>query len=482
MPTPSPHSRKTSLGCLAAFLAPFFASGLIALVAGISMVRKGETKDGLFAAGFGILFITLAGAFLAFGIRSHRRNEAQRQFEFDHPNFPWLWRPEWRNGRIQSSEGMPAKLFWFMAIVFIGISLPAMLAIPKELKKGNNPILIALIFPLAGIGMGVAAARSTLRARKFGRTEFELRTLPAALGGTLSGALEIPAKVRTQTGFELRLVCLRRTTSGSGKNRSTTERVLWEEQKTILKDFLEHEPDKTGLPVFFNIPFGQPESLDGNPAILWRLEVTADVPGVDYAAQFELPVFMTEESRADVPAVEDPTLGFQPPPKDWAPPANSRIRVVQTLRGDTEIHFPASRNLGVILGLLVFLAIWTGTIWFMIEKNAPLFFPIVFGLFDLLLIVIVLQMLIHSVRVIAGQSEIQILHRLLILSWRNAVPVTDIESIKLKSGMQSGTNVYYDLRLTTRQGRKYSLGRRIPDKKHARWLLSRISDATGVAL
>ncbi len=30
---------------------------------------------------------------------------------------------------------------------------------------------------------------------------------------------------------------------------------------------------------------------------LWRLQVEAEVPGVDYSSQFEVPVFKTAESR-----------------------------------------------------------------------------------------------------------------------------------------------------------------------------------------
>lgn len=473
-----PH--KTRLGCLSAFLTPFFALGLFFLWTGLHNAQQGNTKDGLLVAGFAILFMTVAGLFLVFGIQSHRKNEARLKFQDQNPATPWLWRPEWREGRIRSSDAKSAFLLWIMAVAFLGISLPAVLAIPREWEKGNKPILIALVFPLAGVGLGVAAARATIRTRKFGRSELELHTLPGVIGGTLSGALEIPSKVRAETGFEVRLVCVRRTTSGSGKNRSTHEHVLWEEKKTILKDYLEQATDRTGLPVFFNIPFNQRESQDGNPAIIWRLEVTGQVPGVDYAARFEVPVFKTAESRADAPPAPDPTASFQPPPEMWTPPKGSRILVSETTRGDTQILFPAARNPVVLLGLLAFLAIWTTAVWFMISRKAPLLFPVVFGLFEVLLIIVALQMLFHTVRVIANRSEIEIRHRFLLLRWKSVLPVGDIESIQLKSGMQSGTKVYYDLVLHTRAGRKRGAGGGIPDKKHAEWLASRIRQATGL--
>jgi len=474
------RTKRTSLGCLYAFLTPFFAFGLFFLWTGLHKLQEGNTKDGWSVVGFAALFITGAGLFLVFGIRSHRKNETRLKFQEQHPDTPWLWRTEWRDGRIRSKDGKSAILLWIMAVAFVGISLPAVLAIPREWEKGNKPILIALAFPLAGLGLGVAAARATIRTRKFGSSELELHTLPGVLGGALSGALEIPAKVRAETGFKVRLACIQRTTSGSGKNRSTHERVLWEEEKTILRDFLEVETNRTGLPVFFNVPFDQPQSQDGNPAVVWRLEVRADVPGVDYAAQFEVPVFKTADSHADAPPAPDPTASFQPPPEAWTPPPGTRIRVSETTRGDTQIFFPAARNPGVLLGLLAFLAIWTGVIWLMIDRKAPVIFPIVFGLFEVLLLMAALQMLFHTVRVIANRSEIEIRHGFLLLRWKNAVPVGEVESVQLKSGMQSGTKVYYDLVLHTQTGRKLGAGGGIPDKKHAGWLARQIRETMGL--
>jgi hypothetical protein len=367
-----------------------------------------------------------------------------------------------------------------MAATFVGISLPVVLSIPRELGKGNQPVLLALLFPLAGVGLGMAAARITLRMRKFGCSELELHTLPGVLGGTLTGALEIPVKVRAATGFKLRLTCVRRTTSGSGKNRSTSERVLWEEHKTLVKEFLDHERDRTGLPVFFRVPCDQPQSEAGNPSILWRLDVAATVPGIDYAARFEVPVFRTAESRDNGSDQEDPTTSFQLPPEAWKPPENSRVIVTETPRGSTHIRFPAARHAAVIAGILLFVVVWSLAIGFMVEKGAPVLFPIVFGMFDLLLMGFAIELLFHSVSVVANRSEVSITHRLLLARWNHTLAVGDIQSITLKTGLQSGSRVYYDLKVNTRAGRNFTAGPRVADKKHAEWLMSTIRSATGL--
>ncbi|MCU0787632.1 MAG: hypothetical protein MUC91_05485 [Verrucomicrobia bacterium] len=474
------RSGRANLGCLCLFLAPFFGVGLVFLWIGFRDALQGDLQGGLPVAGFALLFLGFAGLFLWLGIRSNRQKRALQVLREQCPDQPWLWRPDWRSGRIQSSEGKSAVLLWIMALAFIGLSLPAVLAIPSELEKGNKPILVALVFPLAGIGLATGAARATIRQRNFGRSELELHTLPGVIGGTLSGALEIPSKVRSSSGFKLRLLCLKRTTSGSGKNRSTHESVLWEEEKTLLRDFMETEPDRTGLPIFFNIPFDQPQSLSGNPAILWRLEVNADVPGVDYAAQFEVPVFRTAESRPDAAPAPDPTASFQPSGEAWQPPLKTRIQVTETLRGETELYFPAARNTGALAALLAFLAIWTGVLWFLLEAGAPMIFPIVFGFFEVLLLVFAVQGLFHAVRITANRDQIELRNRLLLFKWRNVVASSDVQSIQLKTGMQSGTKVYYDIQLVLKSGGKRSAGSRIPDKKHAQWLVKQLERAIGL--
>jgi hypothetical protein len=49
------------------------------------------------------------------------------------------------------------------------------------------------------------------------RSIFEMAAVPAALGGTLEGKIQVRAKLQPQHGLHLRLSCVRRTTTGIGK-------------------------------------------------------------------------------------------------------------------------------------------------------------------------------------------------------------------------------------------------------------------------
>lgn len=477
---PAPPAAKARLVVFGLFLIPFFVAGLFIFSVGVRKWLAGDFRDGLAMCGFATVFLLFSVGMLTLVRREHRRERERQELQDRYADEPWRCRPDWAQGRVESGGLQPVVLIWVMAAVFIGFSLPLLLAVPKEWAKGNHAIFIGLLFPLAGLALLVWAARATIQWRKYGRSAFEMSAVPGVLGGTLGGAIEIPAKVRPETGFKLRLVCIQRTVSGSGKNRSVRETVLWEDTKTLVKDLCEHDPSRTAIPVHFNPPLDQPPSADGNPAIIWRLEVSADVPGVDYEAKFDVPVFRRRDSRSDSLAEADPTAEYQPASGTYAPPDNTQIVVRAAERGGTELVFPPARNVGVILGLLVFTLIWNVILALLIVKQAGLFFILVWGFFDALVVFFLLSALLHSVRVQADRDGITVRHGFILPMFTRRVAARDLETVRVKPGMQSGTKVFYDLRLVTRAGKEYSAGGSVPDKRHAEWLAAQLRAAVGL--
>ena len=66
--------------------------------------------------------------------------------------------------------------------------------------------------------------------------------------------IQTSAKVRPEDGFHLLLRCVRRITTGSGKQRSTSESVLWEDERTVMHELLEDQAEQSAIPVEFQIP------------------------------------------------------------------------------------------------------------------------------------------------------------------------------------------------------------------------------------
>src|SRR6185295_5878980 len=106
----------------------------------------------------------------------------------------WMLRPDWACGEIKSTTRGQAVLFWIMALAFCGFGIPILIfIIPQELHKGNKLALLALFFPLAGIGLMIAAIYQTLRQLKYGAVLFKMKSVPGIIGGVLMGTIRIPA-------------------------------------------------------------------------------------------------------------------------------------------------------------------------------------------------------------------------------------------------------------------------------------------------
>jgi hypothetical protein len=111
-------------------------------------------------------------------------------------------------------------------------------------------------------------------------------------------------------GFVVKLQCIHRTVTGSGKNRSTREDTLWEGTRTIPG--ATRGADGIAIPIAIPIPPDARATEVGTPSdqILWRLLVTAAVDGIDFRTQYEVPVYRTAES--DTPLTAEELARFAP--------------------------------------------------------------------------------------------------------------------------------------------------------------------------
>jgi hypothetical protein len=334
--------------------------------------------------------------------------------------------------------------------------------------------LLALLFPLVGAGLLVWAIRGTIRHRKFGVSVFRMPEVPGVIGRKLEGVILTNTLVRPDDGFDVTLACVNRITTGSGKSRSTRENILWQEERQIRQA---HQVGRaTAIPVAFRLPRDakQSDSTEARDQIIWRLEVRAAVPGVDYDASFEVPVFRTPDS--EIPLAPDDEEGFADA-LDYRQPPESRIVVTEHLRR-TEIYFARARNPGAAAGLTVFFIIWTAITVALPYLGAPIIFPIVFGLFAVLLLFAVFQAWLGTTHVALTPSEARV--RYGPLGRTRTVKADDIDDVTLEVGMQAGKRPYYDIRIVKSDGKKLYCGRSIRDKLEAEWLVEKMKEALEV--
>lgn len=385
-------------------------------------------------------------------------------------------------GRIEDDGG---RVMW-AAIVFAGfwnlISLPTgFIGVREALDKDNPVALVALLFPLVGLGLLVWAVRATVRRRRYGVSVLEMEATPAPLGHGLTGVVRTGTAVAAPEGFRVVLTCVRRVTRGSGKNRSTSESILWQEERVVAgRTTRDARGMRTEVPVAFPLP-GDGQPSDGsNPRdrVLWRLEVSASVPGVDYQSTFEVPVSRTARSADPVTPEEQERLLDPAAAGEYRQPPESRIRVSTNRRG-TEIAFPAARNPGAAAGVSAFSLLWGGAIWLMIHLNAPVVFPIVFGLFQLLLLYVVLELWLGVSRLTVDSSTVAVATGYVVPFRERRFRASDIAEVTTKIGMQAGGTPYYDLMLVRSDGKRVTAAGSIRDKREAEWLVAVVEDGLG---
>ena len=464
------------------FLLPFAGTGIVTAVLAIRAALTGDLGQAGLLAIFSLVFggVGIGGIFGALAVR--RRLAEIDRLKTRHPDSPWLWRKDWAAGRIEDAGHAMMWVAWGFAGLWNLISLPTgVMGVREALEKDNTLALLALLFPAVGFGLLAWAARATARYRRYGVSVFEMETTPASLGHGLTGMVRTNSALAVPEGFRVVLSCLRLVTTGSGDDSSTTESILWQEERTVAAR-TSRGPDgmTTTVPIAFALPGdGQPcDDSNSRDRVVWRLEVSASVPDVDYGSTFEVPVFRTARSAEPITSDEQSRLRDPAARVEYRQPPESKIRVSTSRRG-TEIAFPAARNPGAAAGVSVFFAIWSVAIWFMIHMGAPVLFPIVFGLFQLILLYMVLELWLGVARVTVDSSAVTVASGYVAPFRERRYAAAEIAEVTTKIGMQAGGRPYYDLTFVRSDGKRVTAATSIRDKREAEWLAGVVKEGLG---
>jgi hypothetical protein len=460
-----------ALGCVLLFFLPFAVGGIFAAARGIRVAQSGDWSQAGLLAIFALVFGGVGLGGIGAVLVGRRKAEEALALEARHPDAPWLWREDWATRRLSDTSRATMWSAWAFAALWNLVSLPSsILAVRSALHVGTNAAVIALLFPVVGVGLVAWAIRATLRYRRYGASRFDLTTLPASVGRSLEGTLRPPAGLRPLEGYRVVLSCIRRVTTGSRGDRSTSESVLWQEERRV-------PATAGGVPVAFAIP---PDATPCDPKrggdrTFWRLTASAEVPGVDYAATFEVPVFRTAAGDQPRTDAERAVAALDADASDYRQPAGSPIHVSTTHRG-VEIYYPNARNRGMATGLTLFLAFWVFATWATVHFGAPIVFPIVFAAFGLLLLSIALDQWLGVTRVTAGDGQVTVASGWLVPRRERTLRAPEIADVTARITSQSGNTPYYDIAIVTTAGRRVPAGSAVRDKREAEWLATMIKE------
>ncbi len=412
------------------------------------------------------------------------------------PESPWLWQKDWAGSRAESKNLNNAVGLWALAGFWNVISITvAFLIVPKLWRGSDFKAFFPLVFCAVGAILAGIAVRATVRRERFGKTYFEFASLPFSPGKALKGTIHLRFNTTTRHGIDLTLSCVRQVITGAGKNRSVNQVVLWQAEANVPQQALTPGPmGDAAIPVNFVVPSDAYETNHEQPSdqVLWLLHAQADVPGVDYTDDFEVPVFRLTPAPVASPAV--PSFGesqpeaapaFQSDASEVTAPENPKVVVSTGSTGGTEFYFPPFQNPVQVLVLLLVTAAFGGLAFGLYSVKAPWFVTVVFGLISLLLVYGVVQSTLGFSRIEVGSGKLRLTRALLGVSSTREFLFSEIDKILAVTSSQQGMNpnhASYALRLQTKSGKKITLAGAVDNRQEARWIAAQLEKFVGLKL
>ena len=401
------------------------------------------------------------------------------------PEAPWRVRPAWRNRTLTAKQGADRGTTLF-AVVWNGIAWPAaFFAIYSEWQQGpgfDMAVLLILVFPLVGVVVAWMAVRGWLQQRKFGTTTLRMQTVPGRLGDSLSMILQtgVQQDKAPQEGFHVRLTCYRRsvrytTDSDGDRRREVNKDVLWRDEKYV-RGRSYGTKGRLEVPVTFEIPPDPPPSTPQKleDRIMWEVDIDADVPGVDFDAAFEIPVFEPDsgattrsdggESGAEnhdvptTPPISEDALGQRvdadekmDPYEQYelgeslTEPVSDGIAMDRSLGGGLQLHFAAGRNKK--LGLLwTAIAVGTGGGALLLITQS-FFGALILGLIAGFTGYAAWQTWTVSSTLTVERGTIRLVRGSFGRGEPVSFPCAELADVTLKANGHAGRTTFYDLRL-----------------------------------
>ncbi|QDT70434.1 hypothetical protein MalM25_33820 [Planctomycetes bacterium MalM25] len=329
--------------------------------------------------------LTSAGVFAS---KSMLRDEALKAAN---PDRPWRWRDDWITGEVRSTGKKDLTAALVFAVLWNGISLPGCLLF----LSGDSDApwwvgIIMLLFPAVGAWLAWRCLKIFLIRRRYGESVFRLATKPGVIGGKLRGVIEASSLLEQADGVRLTLSCTKKV--GSGDDRKTI--IVWQDERVIDRLLDAGDPSRVGVPVDLTIPSDGVISTDAEDDVVWKLKAQAKSTGIDYEAEFEVPVFRTEDTQVGIEVPEAGEFEREESLEDLLFAEGVRIEPLGALDSVRYLNPPASKPLVSMIMTLVAAGFLAGCVGALIHGER--FVAAVLGLFACVLTLASLELWLGS--------------------------------------------------------------------------------------
>ncbi len=443
----------------------------------------------LFGGIFGAIFMLVGGGIMYMGLRT--KNTAENINSA-------------RNG-IASDQRGSYKILLAFGIIFLLVSLPAMLPVMAALQDGEWAGLLVLLFPLIGGGAIFFALRMRKRYLQIGQTLFYPDPLPGQAGGQVGGYFHLASGEWVKSP-QVRLTCVHIYSTGSGKESKTHHDVIWQNKGRAYC-----EPNNGGFDV--HTVFDVPADLPGTGSqsgyrgrIQWNLHCEGIVSVAALAARnprVDNSRAMRGDNRQDVEFERSWSIpvakglqasSFQMPAADqeaWHQQQREDAResaaeqISMATQGETlHLDSKSGRSNGMALGMVLFGALFDGVGIFLLylasQGEAMLWLMgSVFLLAGLLVTWFGLFWLGRSLEADVTPGEVRMVRRLFGLSlYQRSGRITSVSQLHLDVGLTStdhrGIQTEYFTLWAEADGKKIKLAEGIEGREVAEALKEQV--------
>jgi hypothetical protein len=275
---------------------PFFGVGVGALLVWRVAPEQVEGPTPLLLW-FGVVFGLVGFSLILHGFKGLRLRARVAERKRAHPDEPWMWDHPWdRFGARGDSARRVRKAFFGAAFLVVFMVPFNYVGFVLEDVPGRWfwMGIVGLFDVVAVVAVGYAFY-VLLRYLKYGTSAVSFEGFPFRLGDQASLRFLGPGRSELLEPMTVTLRAVEEAyeTRGSGKNRSQ-QVVCYETyvDTQAIDDVRGRWEGRRGLALEFDLPREAAGTrLSERPPRYWELEITADVPGVDYRAVFLLPVY-----------------------------------------------------------------------------------------------------------------------------------------------------------------------------------------------
>jgi hypothetical protein len=172
--------------------------------------------------------------------RRKKRDEESRARA--HPEEPWLWKKKWATGTFRNSAmSLVAPLLFAFGWNIVGVPIGYAVVMGKaSLAKDGAFWWMEITFVILGWVMIGWAVVAWVRWFKYGRSFFEMASVPGVIGGQLAGVIRTSVKIAPEDVFRVKLSCINCVTT-HGSESHIHRNLLWQGEQLITHDLLEQD-------------------------------------------------------------------------------------------------------------------------------------------------------------------------------------------------------------------------------------------------